>query len=103
MVKARHKPLIDLVESRVAELQRVPADALRSLPAYVETKIEINDRPARINVYNEFGETGSRQIIVQGIQESPMGFSAHVVPRGFELLDDDSIRALRDDELYEYT
>lgn len=80
----------------------MPAKELRSLPAFAETKIEINDRPARINLFNEVDDSGSRRIIVQGIQESPTGFSAHVVPRGFELLDDDSIRVLREDEMYEF-
>ena len=81
----------------------MPANELRPLPAFAATKIEINDRPARINLFNEADDSGARRIIVQGIQESPTGISAHVVPRGFELLKDDSMRVLRDDELYEFT
>jgi hypothetical protein len=96
-----------VVEQRLTTLRSMSLDSIRGLPVDQEfpessRDLEIDGLPAKIHVYHE-REGEVHRIVVQGIRPSATGISALVIAKGFVFDNSESIRDLRDDELYDYT
>lgn len=96
-------PIEILVEQRLAGLRSTSVADLLTLPKLAEEAAEVEGKKIRLCTYHETAETGNHRFIVQGVQERWGGIMAKVVAQGFEIANDQSLRTLSQEELYDFT
>jgi hypothetical protein len=96
-------PIEVLVEEHVAQLRSKPVADLSQLPRLIEKTVDVQEKKVRLYVYHETTENGNERFIVQGVQDRLGGITAKVVAKGFEIVNDKSLRTLSQEELYDFT
>jgi hypothetical protein len=92
-----------LVEQHLAGLRRKPIADLVLLPKLAEEIVEVHEKKVRLCTFHETVEAKRHRFIVQGVQERWGGITAKIVAQGFEIASDQSLRALSQEELYDFT
>lgn len=92
-----------IVERRVAGLRSKPVADLLMLPKLAEETVEIEGKEVRLCIFHEMAKTGNHLFVVQGIRQRWGGVTAKIVVQGFEIANDESMRTLSQEELYDFT
>ena len=93
----------DLVEERLAALRTRPVAQLQLLSDCSEEDVVLNGKSIKLTTYHAISNEGSQRVVIQAIRQRWGGLTAKVVVSGFETANDGTVRALTDEELYDYT
>ena len=92
-----------LLEQRLATLRGRPIADLLALPKLEKELVKIGGKEVQLFTFHETSADRRHRFILQAIRRSWGGITAKVLAQGFGVSNDQSLRMLEPEELYDFT